>query len=367
MTESDPRKRPESSAPGRTGGVSLLPPELFYIYLIAPILYTPLLTKGFFNFPLPKLARVVAAQYVPFLCIPAVCHAVYWFFMPRWLASLRTQRWRMLLHATVITALTICVGFPVHWLKSLVNGSPSPLGPFLWTSVTISFSFMVPALLIQDLRTRRESAERLAAAERQARLETQLQALQARTNPHFLFNGLNTIASLIHDDPVLAERTVERLASLLRYSLDCGDTRLVSLSREAQIVADYLAVQGARFGSRLRAQIEIDPAAADVPVPPMCLQPLVENAVLHGVAPRREGGAVRVTVRCLTDTVLLEVHNDGPAPDTQRHAQQHHGTGSSLRDLKARLRLLYGERASLLAGPVPGGFRAHVILPRSAP
>lgn len=362
MTEPNLR----SIAPRHFRPVSLLPPELFYIYLIAPLLYSPLLIRGFFSFPLPKLARVVAAQYVPFLCIPAVCHAVYRFLMPRWLASLRSPRWRLLLHATVITALTICVGFPVHWLKSLVSGSPSPLGPFLWTSVTLSFSFMVPALLIQDLRTRHESAERLVAAERQARLETQIQALQARTNPHFLFNGLNTIASLIHDDPALAERTLERLASLLRYSLDCGDTKLVPLSREAQIVTDYLAVQGARFGSRLRFQILIDPADADVLVPPMCLQLLVENAVLHGIAPHREGGTIRVTVRCSTDDVVLEVQDDGATPSTQQRVQ-HHGTGSSLRDLKARLQLLYGERAALHARPFPGGFLAHLTLPRSAP
>lgn len=357
---------PRSIAPRGAGPVSLLPPELFYIYLVAPLLYSPLLIKGLFSFPLAKIVRIVAAQYVPFLCIPAVCHAVYRFLMPRWLAALRSPRWRLLLHATVITVITLCAGFPVHSLKFLISGSHSPLPTFLWTSVTISFSFMVPALLIQDLRTRRESAERLAAAERQARLEMQLQALQARTNPHFLFNGLNTVASLIHDDPVLAERTIERLASLLRYSLECGDTRLVPLSREAQIVTDYLAVQGARFGSRLRAHVEIDDAAAGAAVPPMCLQPLVENAVLHGVAPRREGGTVRVTARRRSGDLILEVRDDGPEPDEERRAQ-HRGTGSSLRDLKARLRLLYGDRAVLLAGPVPGGFRARVTLPWSAP
>jgi two-component system sensor histidine kinase AlgZ len=213
-----PSSAPRSSAPRGAPAASLLPPELFYIYLVAPLLYSPLLIKGLFGFPLPKIARIVAAQYVPFLCIPAACHTVYRFWMPRWLAALPDPRWRPLLHAAVITVLTLSVGFPVHSLKFLISGSHSPLLPFLWTAVTISFSFMVPALLIQDLRTRRESAERLAAAEQKARLEMQLQALQARTNPHFLFNGLNTVASLIHDDPVLAERTIERLASLLRYS-----------------------------------------------------------------------------------------------------------------------------------------------------
>jgi LytS/YehU family sensor histidine kinase len=140
----------------------------------------------------------------------------------------------------------------------------------------------------------------------------------------------------------------------------------VPLLREAQIVTDYLAVQEARFGSRLCAHVEVDDAAASALVPPMCLQPLVENAVLHGVAPRREGGTIRVSARVRSGALLLEVQDDGPEPGAQRRAQ-HRGTGSSLRDLKARLRLLYGERAALIAGPVPGGFRARVTLPWSAP
>lgn len=360
-----PASAPRSSAPRGAGPASLLPPELFYIYLIAPLLYSPLLIKNLFSFPLLKIARVLAAQYVPFLCIPAALHTVYRYLMPRWLASLPDPRWRPLLHAAVITLVTLSVGYPVHSLKCLINGSCTPLLPFLWTSVTFSFSFVLPALLIQDLRVRRKSAERVAAAEQKARLEMQLQALQARTNPHFLFNSLNTAASLIHDDPALAEQTIERMASLLRYSLECGDTRMVSLSREVQVVTDYLAVQRARFGHRLRAHLEIDDAAASAPVPPMCLQPLVENAVLHGVAPRRGGATIQVTARCLPGVLLLEVQDDGSEPIARQ--AQHQGTGSSLRDLRARLRLLYGERATLLAGPVPGGFRARVTLPWSAP
>jgi two-component system sensor histidine kinase AlgZ len=218
---------------------------------------------------------------------------------------------------------------------------------------------LIPALLIQRMRLRALTAERTAIAERQATLQAQLEALQARTDPHFLFNSLNTVAALIPEDPRQAERALEQLADLFRYALESSRTRAVPLRREVAMISDYLALQSARFGERLRTNIELDEAIADVQVPPLMLQPLVENAILHGMA-RRRGGEVRVSARKDGDCVVIEVTDDGPGPG----ASSHSGTGSAISTLSERLRLHYSGRGEIvLHARSDGGCLARMVLP----
>src|SRR5205814_9509341 len=117
----------------------------------------------------------------------------------------------------------------------------------------------------------------------------QLTSLESRVQPHFLFNTLNSISALIREDPRAAERMVERLAALLRDSLEMNRTRLVPLSRELRIVQDYLEIEKTRYGDRLRYSIDVAADLDDPEVPPFCLQPLVENRVKHVVSHRRVG------------------------------------------------------------------------------
>lgn len=199
--------------------------------------------------------------------------------------------------------------------------------------------------------------------ERKAALEAQLQALQARTDPHFLFNRLNTVASLIPENPELAERTLERLADLFRYALEAGHVRTVKLQRELGMVADYMALQSTRFGDRLQTSLEVAEGLAEIDLPPLLLQPLVENAILHGVAQRR-GGSVAVSVRRERDHLIVEVRDDGPGPGASAHI----GAGTSVRSVRDRLRLHYDETASLsLAADSGGGCLARLTLPIHGP
>lgn len=207
--------------------------------------------------------------------------------------------------------------------------------------------------------------ERQQQRVREAELRAELEALKARVHPHFLFNSLNTAAGLAAQDPEKAERMLERLSGLYRHVLQRSDATWIRLEEEVEAVKDYLEIESLRLGDRLRAEIDCAPEALQALVPPMILQPLVENAVLHGVAPRREGGSVRVVARRDARGLELVVEDDGPGPG----ASEHRGTGTSLEDLRKRLRALHGEGASVEMGAssASGGCRVRVRIPAGTP
>jgi len=212
----------------------------------------------------------------------------------------------------------------------------------------------------EGLRGRMHRSERRAEEMRREALAARLEALQARTNPHFLFNGLNTVAGLIEEDPAKAERVLERFSELLRYSLTGGRRERVRFAEELEMARNYLAVESLRLESRLRTRFEIEAGTESVAVPPLLLQPLVENAVLHGVAPRREGGTVAVHARRRNGSLVVTVEDDGPGPG----GSARRGTGTALDGIRKRLRLLYEDRGNLETGERPGGgFRARVTVP----
>jgi two-component system, LytTR family, sensor histidine kinase AlgZ len=190
-----------------------------------------------------------------------------------------------------------------------------------------------------QLRTKeleRERALKLAT-------EAQLASLESRIHPHFLFNTLNSISALIPEDPERAERLVEQMAALLRFSLDADQSGLVPLAREIKIVADYLEIERARFGDRLRYQIDIPADLNESQVPPLSLQTLVENSVKYAIAPERAGGEIRITGARSNGAFRLEVSDPGPA--FQLDAAP---AGHGLDNLKGRLTTLFGDRAALL-------------------
>ncbi|MCX6605555.1 MAG: sensor histidine kinase [Acidobacteria bacterium] len=151
----------------------------------------------------------------------------------------------------------------------------------------------------------RERAMKLAT-------EARLASLESRIHPHFLFNTLNTISALIHEDPMKADEQLQRLAKLLRFSLDAPETSLVPLERELQVVADYLEIEKTRFADRLRYRIETTAEARECSVPPLAVQTLVENSVKHHVSKRREGGEITVKAERRGDFLTVTVSDDGP-------------------------------------------------------
>jgi two-component system sensor histidine kinase AlgZ len=202
-----------------------------------------------------------------------------------------------------------------------------------------------------QLRTKeleRERALKLATA-------AQLASLESRIHPHFLFNTLNSISSLIPEDPARAERLVEQMAALLRFSLDANQSGLVPLSSELKIVADYLEIERARFGDRLRYQIDVPSDLDDSRIPPLSLQTLVENSVKYAIAPQRTGGDIRITGARSNGAFRLEVSDSGPAFQLESAP-----AGHGLDNLKGRLSTLFGDQAALLLQRVGG--RNNLIL-----
>jgi two-component sensor histidine kinase len=203
---------------------------------------------------------------------------------------------------------------------------------------------------------RRDQARAVRAARLEAALaHARLAALAAQLRPHFLFNTLNLVSELIHLDPAAADETVVRLARLLRVTLDTSDAHEVPLGQELEVLASYLEIQRARFGDRLRVEWRVDVDALDALVPPLLLQPLVENAFVHGLAPRSAGGVVRVGAavrRRGGECVLsLRVEDDGVGPPVGRALVE----GVGLRNTRRRLATLYGARHRLRVGRRKGG------------
>ncbi|MDX1755180.1 MAG: histidine kinase [Marinobacter sp.] len=178
--------------------------------------------------------------------------------------------------------------------------------------------------------------------QRQAEMQARLAALQARIHPHFLFNSMNTIASLISSRPEQAEDAVLDLSELFRASLRAQD-RLISLEEELSLCRRYLMIEGLRLGDRLQVEWRIAPELHSQAIPPLTLQPLVENAIYHGIQPCPQGGTLRVEGYRHGGSVYILVQN--PRPDTDQ--SRHDGNRMALDNIQARLRALFGETAVL--------------------
>lgn len=222
---------------------------------------------------------------------------------------------------------------------------------------------------LESLQFERERRERQL---REARLqhlltEAELKALLAQVNPHFLFNTLNTIMALIGSEPEKAEAMTERLAEVFRYVLARTERHLIPLSEEFEFLRTYLEIEQARFGDRLRVEMAIDPAIAAEPVPSLILQPLVENAIKHGLAPKLRGGRLRIRAVDEQRFVRLLVEDDGVGRrEAQAPGQPLGGqSGIGLRNVTERLRTLYGDQAEMtIHSEVGQGTRVSLLIPK---
>ena len=208
---------------------------------------------------------------------------------------------------------------------------------------------------------RRFKEREVAATQLSAQLsQAQLRALRMQLNPHFLFNTMNTIAMLVRkQESEEAVRTLAGLSDLLRYVLEDTRTHEVPLRQELEFVERYLAIEQIRFADRLEISIDADPDTLDAHVPNLLLQPIVENAIRHGIARRAAASLVQVTARKLDENLLLTVRDDGPGLAAGRLTE-----GVGLGNSRARLRQLYGELQSLeLRDLQPQGTIATITLP----
>ena len=228
----------------------------------------------------------------------------------------------------------------------------------------VGFALTAAAVVIdygyEQLKRRAREFELREERLRREALRAELSALQARTDPHFLFNALNTLAGLIEEDPARASDMLERLAGVFRYALEGSRSSSVALADEVHAVESYLQVESVRFGDRFTWSLDTSPDLRDARVPPLFLQPLVENALLHGVSQKPGNARVEVRLSRREGFLHVEVEDDGPGPGASTTA----GTGNSLENLRERLDLLFDGKGSLSTGAgARGGFRASVEIP----
>ncbi len=253
-------------------------------------------------------------------------------------------------------ATTLDNGVMLRLLKN-----PQWLAAFGFTSLVISLVLS----LIFFWRERHARAEAQLQAERlrSERIEREavfanLRALQAQIEPHFLFNTLANVTSLIDPDPAKAKRMLESFIRFLRASLNATRSESTTLADEAVLIAAYLDVLQVRMGARLRYEIDVPPDLHAVTLPPMLLQPVVENSIRHGLEPKVEGGTVRVRAHRNGSGIEVEISDTGVG-----FAATTRG-GVGLTNVRDRLRLIYGDRASLvIADAAPGGAVVTLTLP----
>jgi len=235
--------------------------------------------------------------------------------------------------------------FP-HRLFALLAGN-------LWLQVLVWLS----APIVVGIALKVWNALRLEMSlEEQKRLvlEARLDALQRQINPHFLFNTLNSIASLVRSQPELARKMTVKLANILRALLKEHDA-YVSLREELKFTDDYLDIEVVRFGAdKLRVEKEIDPRTLDVLVPSILLQPLIENSIKHGLEPRIRGGTVTVRSRLEGGRILIEVADDGVGMSSGAPTLRRAGAGIGMKNVQERLEVLYGSQARFTIESNPG-------------
>ena len=209
-----------------------------------------------------------------------------------------------------------------------------------------------------------EAQERaLTAAQLQTRLaEASLQSLQRQLHPHFLFNTLHTISALMHRDTEAADAMLAQLSDLLRLTLERVATQEVALKEELDFLEKYLEIEQTRFGERLQVKLDIDPDTLDAAVPNFLLQPLVENAVRHGIAQKVGGGRVEISAKRDGDQLCLVVRDTGPGLSAGKRTALHSGVG--LTNTRSRLQHLFGDRHTFeFHEPADGGLAVKISIP----
>ena len=221
----------------------------------------------------------------------------------------------------------------------------------------LSYLLAVAVYYARDAVEESTAAERRALELEIAERDAELRALRAKIDPHFLFNSLNSIAGFLSVDPAKARVMCQLLADFLRETVRLSAAGRIPIAQEVALAEHYLRVEEMRFGSRLRVRTEVDPSAAEVSVPPLLLQPLVENAVRHGIATRLDGGTIDIRVDRAGPLVRLAVSNPRD-PDGSRR-----GTGVGQDLVRRRLLATYGNDASLAVEAGPESYRAAITLP----
>ncbi len=251
--------------------------------------------------------------------------------------------------AAVIAAIVVLLTLLLDGLGGDLFAEASDLGMFRYWRHALEAG-IVTWLLLSYFRWR-------ALALSPARQEARLQALQARIRPHFLFNSINAVLGIVRADPKRAESALEDMADLFRMAM-AGQRELVTLSQEIQLARQYLALEQLRMGERLQVRWDTESVPDDALIPPLMLQPLLENAVYHGIEPMAAGGLIEVGVYVEGKTLHLEVKN--PVAPSAAHKD---GNRMALSNIRERLSLLFDVEADYRVERGFGSYRVHIVIP----
>ena len=284
----------------------------------------------------------------------------------RWPVMRRGQVSRLLLHAAALFVVTVLWCFLAYYLCLAVVPDWQPLGVGRMVSTAgknVLFGYLVLVVLMHVVyRTRRYRTQEVAM-HRQALLatEAQLHVLKMELAPHFLFNALQSISAQIHTNPDGANDTLVRVSDMLRHAIETSRVQRVALRDELATLRLYTEIEEVRFGDRIDLRWQIAPDTLGAAVPHMLLQPLVENAIKHGLEVQSTSGKIEVAAARVGDTLRLTIRDDGPgiAPPSPRR-----GSGVGIPNTRARLRELYGDRHTFALSSCPhGGTEVAITLP----
>ncbi len=253
----------------------------------------------------------------------------------------------------VTIAMTLLVSFLSLGLGTMMRYGPtsSDIGYTLLRNLAIAV--ILTGLALRYFYLHWESDMRL-----QVQAQARLQALQARIRPHFLFNSMNTIASLTHDQPDLAEKAIENLSDLFRASLAAESS--ISLQQELELTRSYIDLEALRLGERLEVKWRLPNPEPSLSLPALTLQPLVENAIYHGVEPLPAGGTIELSIDRADGNIAIEISN--PIVSNQR-AQQRKGNRMAVDNIKERLALAFGGAASMELSETESRYTVKLIIP----
>ncbi|MEW6305399.1 MAG: histidine kinase [Verrucomicrobiota bacterium] len=277
-----------------------------------------------------------------------------------WLArrySFNREQW----FRSLLVQLPASVAFVMLYiyLRAWVGGFESWVGSQPVSFLIVYWEIVGAVHAIDYYRKFAQGEARAAELKRQL-AQAQLQALQMQLNPHFLFNTLNSISALIHRDVEAADRMITQFGDLLRRALSAEKEPEVTLKREMAFLQDYLEIEKTRFGERLAVKLDIPVETEAAVVPNLILQPLVENAIRHGIAPHARAGVVEIRAARSNGTLVLEVLDNGAGIDMDTPLKESIG----LSNTRARLRQLYGERHEFtLANRPEGGLGVRMVIP----
>ncbi|HSC27348.1 MAG TPA: histidine kinase [Vicinamibacterales bacterium] len=312
----------------------------------------------------------LAYWYVPAALTPTIFRLADRFRLD----SIRWGR-ALLVHALAAGGFSILHFTCMLGVRAVIWESAGKIAGVAWTSfaqrlylTNLDWALMTYSAIVGGsyaLGYYRESQARaLRAAQLETRLvEARLRTLEAELHPHFLFNTLHAISTLIHSNAEAADRMISRLSDLLRLTFDRSGAAVISLQEELEFLQKYLEIEQTRFQDRLHVKFDIDPDTLDIEVPRLILQPLVENAITHGVTPRAGEGLVQITARRRGDTLWIEVRDDGVGLSAGERARLRGGIGLS--NTRDRLACLYGDAQRLEFSDGSSGLAVGITIPIS--